>query len=385
MLKWSEEEVAVLVDLVKQGVSDSKIAGKLTEQFKRTFTRDSVKNKRTRLQIETNPLTVDSVVRAEKARIEKGKDNRITKQLAKELIKKESELEAVAQIRKTSQVHKIPVTSKVSREAVAFILASDWHVEELVLPQKVNYLNEFNLDVADSRINNFWNNSASLVKSSQLHTTIKEGVLFLGGDFISGNIHDELLENTSLRPIDAIIWAQERIVAGIKLMLKETNLNYTIVCSVGNHSRITQKIHFSTEQENSLEYFMYHQLQNIFADEKRVTFQIAEGYHSYLEVCGKTIRFHHGHAIRYYGAIGGIYMSARRSIGQWNKSKHADIDIFGHFHQQKNDGGLFITNGSLIGWNAFAIQIKADYEPPRQKFFLLTNKGEIVGEHPIFL
>ena len=55
-----------------------------------------------------------------------------------------------------------------------------------------------------------------------------------------------------------------------------------------------------------------------------------------------------------------------------------------HFHQLKN-GGNFITNGSLIGYNAFAIQIKADYEPPRQKFFMYSSTGEVAGEFPIFL
>jgi len=34
----------------------------------------------------------------------------------------------------------------------------------------------------------------------------------------------------------------------------------------------------------------------------------------------------------------------------------------------------FVVNGSLIGYNAFALSIKAEYEPPSQAFFLIDKK-----------
>jgi len=44
-----------------------------------------------------------------------------------------------------------------------------------------------------------------------------------------------------------------------------------------------------------------------------------------------------------------------------DKARHADLDVFGHFHQLKNLGN-WVCNGSIIGYNAFALRIKADYE-----------------------
>jgi hypothetical protein len=95
--------------------------------------------------------------------------------------------------------------------------------------------------------------------------------------------------------------------------------------------------------------------------------------HSYVKVYDTMIRFQHGHAIKYGGGVGGIYIPVNKAIAQWNKGRHADLDVFGHFHQAR-DGGNFICNGSNIGYNSFALSIKADYEQPRQQLFLMDKK-----------
>jgi hypothetical protein len=76
----------------------------------------------------------------------------------------------------------------------------------------------------------------------------------------------------------------------------------------------------------------------------------------------------------YGGGVGSIYIPVRKAIAQWQKIKPANLDVFGHFHNYKIDGDLFVLNGSLIGFNAFALAIKADYEKPRQAFFLIDKK-----------
>jgi hypothetical protein len=148
---------------------------------------------------------------------------------------------------------------------------------------------------------------------------------------------------------------------------------------------MTKKTHFSTEAGNSLEYLMYHNLANHFRDEPRVTFMLSRSYLTYVDVAGYLVRFHHGHAIKYGGGIGGIFIPAFKAISQWDKGRQANLDAFGHFHQVK-DGGKFITNGSLVGFNDFAVRIKADYEKPKQVFFLVDHKRkEKTVTTPIFL
>ena len=267
----------------------------------------------------------------------------------------------------------LPSTSLGVSEATAVLVLSDWHVEETVRPETVNNKNYYNLDKAKKRADRVFQKAVSLTRKEQQDVTINHMVVGLLGDFISGNIHEELLENCSLRPMEAIIFAQGLLESGINYLLEQTKLNFTFVCHVGNHTRITKKVHVSTEQGNSLETLMYHNLKQRYSGEPRVKFLIAEGYHSYMDIYGMRVRWHHGHSLRYQGGVGGLTIPVNKAIAQWNKMIPAELDIFGHWHtymHMKN----FVGNGSLIGFNGFALSIKADYDVPKQSFFLIDKK-----------
>ncbi len=267
-------------------------------------------------------------------------------------------------------------------EATVVLVASDWHVEEVVNPATVNYLNDFNLDVADRRITQFFQNSLRLIKMFQNDVSINTMVLALLGDFITNTIHEELAESNSLLPVDAVIWVTNRLIAGIEMFLDNTDLSLIIPCHSGNHGRITKKQRVSTEAGNSLEYLMYHSLAQYFRNEERVTFILSGGYHTYVNIYDTTLRFHHGHAINFHGGVGGITIPVNKAIAQWNKAKPASIDIFGHFHHFM-DGGNFIANGALIGFSPYALKIKADYEEPKQAMFLVDKKRKKTIVAPI--
>jgi len=308
----------------------------------------------------------------------------------KELIKRHrtdqnylSQVQAVKGV-KPIAIKKRSKSSKHS-EATAFLLASDWHAEEIISPKSVNNLNKFNPEIAEARINRFFQNGARLVQLLRKDVEINHVVLALLGDFFSGHIHEELMENTAMGPVEACIWVQGLIAGGIKYLLNELDgVSLTIPCHSGNHARITKKNRHAKEHAHSLEFFMYHNLAKFFENDERVTFQISDSYHSYLDIYGYTVRFHHGHHIRYYGGVGGIYIPVNKAIAQWNKARKASVDCFGHFHQQV-DGGHFMCNGSLAGYNAYALSIKGTFEPPRQTFFLLDSRRGRTFVAPIIL
>lgn len=274
----------------------------------------------------------------------------------------------------------LPVISGIKKkqkkggtEATVFMVASDWHVEEVVKLESVNMLNEYNPDIARSRAGRFFQSGLRLHDIIARDVNVTTIVMPLLGDFLTNDIHDEMAENNAMLPMDAVIFAQDLIASGIKFLLENTKCSIVLPCHSGNHARTTRKVHIASEHGHSLEYFMYKNLETLFGSEARVEFHVTAAYHSYLSVYDKTIRFHHGHGMLYHGGVGGLYIPVNKSIAQWNKAKHADLDIFGHFHQMK-DGGNFLSNGSLIGFNPFAIRIKADYEPPRQTFFVIDSK-----------
>lgn len=287
------------------------------------------------------------------------------------------DLEAALHIKKS--VEPFPIELKESShdsEAVAFAIASDWHIEEHVDPKTVNGMNRYTVEIAKKRAEQFFQHTLKLVRKESTSVKINTLVLALLGDFLSGNIHEELLENCSLSPIEAIIEAENILISGIQFLLAHSHLKLIIPCHSGNHARITKKVHVSTERGNSLEYFMYNHMRNYFQGNPRVEFRIADGYLSYLDCYGYTVCFHHGHAVKYGGGVGGLTIPTKKAIAQWQRLKHADLHVFGHWHQFI-DGGNFIVNGSMIGYNAFATFIKAEFERPKQAFFLVDRKRKI--------
>lgn len=296
----------------------------------------------------------------------------------------EREIEAVLEMSHDIKPMVIkPSRRKKARDAVPFIIASDWHIEEPVDPETVSGLNEYNIAIARTRVQNFWRNALKLLQKQTRDVDVKKVVVALLGDFISSNIHEELIESAELSPIFAIIEAQELIAGGIQYLLDNTEFDFYIPCHSGNHSRIGEK-KIATEAGNSLEYFMYYNLKRHFKDEPRVEFHIAKGYHSYIDVFGFVVRLHHGHYIRYNGGVGGPTISVNKAIANWNTSRKADLDVFGHLHTFF-PADTFVMNGSIIGWNTFAVSIKAKYDKhPKQAFFIIQkDKGRTIVA-PIF-
>ena len=300
------------------------------------------------------------------------------------MLKKEREIN-LALKKKNLRTYKIKASlSSTKSEATAVVLLSDWHYEEVVKSQAVNFLNKYDESIAKECILKVFQTTVKYIKLQQNETTIKTLVMALLGDFITGGIHDELKEGNPMLPGEAIWKVQNHIASGINFILENTDVSLVIPCSTGNHGRTTEKQRVSTDFGNSYEWLMYKNLEAHFTGNERVKFIVNEGYHTYVDIYDYTLRFHHGHAIKYGGGVGGIYITVNKAIGQWNKSKKADLDCFGHFHQMKN-GGNFITNGSMIGWNAYAIRIKADFEKPKQAFFMVDKKYFVNLVRPIIL
>lgn len=276
---------------------------------------------------------------------------------------------------------KLPaIKSGPGGSAVAFAIASDWHVEETVDPKTVNGLNSYNLDIAQQRVRAFFQKVVRLTEIQRSGTKIDTLVLALLGDLMTGYIHEELREGNGLSPTETILWLQDEIAAGLSL-LEPCFEQIIIPCSWGNHGRTTIKPRHATGAKNSYEWMLYHVLRKQMP---QFDWRISNGYHNYLEVDGRMIRFHHGDDLKYQGGVGGLTIPVEKAIAQWNKAIHADLDIFGHWHQSQQNP-KWISNASLIGHNGYAIAIKAGYEPPSQTFFLMDAKRGRTVTCPIYL
>lgn len=265
-------------------------------------------------------------------------------------------------------------TMSGKREATPIILASDWHIEESVDPVSCSGRNEYNLDIARARAKRFFQGVLWLIEHHRQSFTIRDAVLWIGGDIITGYIHEELIETNGLSPIEAVLMAQELLRDGIAFLLAHAKLERLLIpCSYGNHGRTTQKSRIKTGAKNSYEWGMYKQLEREFRDDPRVVFEITQSAHQYVQVYGFDLHFHHGDNVRYAGGVGGLSIPLNKRVPMWDKVHKSDYHHIGHYHQLL-DLGHTLVNGSLIGYGDYAMSIGAGYEDPQQLLYLLDSK-----------
>ena len=264
-----------------------------------------------------------------------------------------------------------------TRYAVA--LFSDAHIEETVKSASVMGLNEYNVKIARERIEKYFANLVSCLNTDKV-----EYLLFASlGDTISGFIHEELSQSNELTPLEATFEAQNLIYNGLKYICDNTELKrIKFVGIVGNHSRVTNKIQHSNGYKMSYEWLMYKNIQKQAELEGLpIEFDIPESEMAIEDTSdGKRFLFIHGFQIKGSGngTVCGIYPSLGRLSLKYGKVYKQDKIYLGHFHSCISIPNA-VVNGSIIGYNSYALTNGFAYEEPSQMYELYdTNIGQLL-------
>lgn len=264
-----------------------------------------------------------------------------------------------------------------TRYAVA--LFSDAHIEETVKPASVMGLNEYNVSIAKERIEKYFANLVSCLNTDKV-----EYLLFASlGDTISGFIHEELSQMNELTPLEATFEAQNLIYNGLKYICDNTDLKrIKFVGIVGNHSRTTKKIQHSNGYKMSYEWLMYKNIEKQCQIEGLpIEFDIPESEMAIEDTSdGKRFLFIHGFQIKGSGngTVCGIYPSLGRLSLKYGRVYKQDKIYLGHFHTCISIPNA-VVNGSIIGYNSFALTNGFAYEEPSQMYELYdTEMGQLL-------
>ena len=259
------------------------------------------------------------------------------------------------------------------RRATAVAMASDWHVDELVSARKVVGLNRYNPAIADFRAQRFFAAIEHMVTTYERTIwTIRDLVLILNGDLFSGWIHEELMANTAMSPIQATLFVEAIVSRGLKFLAERLpQVKIRVVCQIGNHGRATHKVMTSMAVEMSYEYIAYVHLAQLHPE---CTWDLPTGRHSIAEVYGLRMHVHHFDTVKSQGGVGGILVPLNRAAARWREKYRAHMSVGGHFHQYMHTPQV-VVNGSLIGYSSYADSLaQASPEPPQQAFWLIDEK-----------
>lgn len=257
----------------------------------------------------------------------------------------------------------------------AIALFSDAHIEEYVDPRTVLGLNEYNIEIAEQRIQKYFVN---LVKA--LNEDNVENLVFASlGDTISNYLFEELMESNALSPIEATFKAQSLIYSGLEYLVENSTVEHIkFIGIVGNHGRTTKKIQHANGYKMSYEWLMYKNIQKqCEIANLPIEFEIPNSEMAVLEILGRKYIFIHGFQIKGGNGIAGILPSLNRMALKWERVFHQDKIYLGHFHNFMSLTNIAV-NGSIIGYNAFSLTNAMLYEKPLQLYDLYDENGLIL-------
>lgn len=277
----------------------------------------------------------------------------------------------------TLEALEVPVDADTLKgEGIPIVQWSDWHVSKTVDAATVNGLNEYNPEIAKQRALKLFENTAKMIDLHRKHTKITTGIIHLAGDSIEGYLRESSLRENTMTPIEEVIFAAELEITGLEHILSTGFFkDVFVLMNRGNHPRLTKKMD-SDDYRMNLETLVHQMVIKHFEKEKKLHFVAPISDIGYFKIMDKTIRFFHGHQVKYNGGIGGLATPLRKAILNWDDTEKADYNMMGHFHQSYKPLSNVIMNGSLCGYDPFAMTIGRTYQPPLQSMeMLLEGKG----------
>ncbi|MDP2263269.1 MAG: hypothetical protein Q8K24_08935 [Hydrogenophaga sp.] len=272
--------------------------------------------------------------------------------------------------------------------AVPTLLASDWHWGEVVDPKQINGVNEFNLAVGQRRARRMIERTVDLL-TNHIRGGKYPGIVFaLGGDMMSGDIHDELSESNE-KPVMPALLDLLGVLTWCIEQLADAFGNVFVPCVTGNHGRNTKKPRAKGRNYSNFDWLLYQFLSRQFRGDKRVVFHIPDGSDAHWSVFGHRYCLTHGDQFRggdgMIGALGPIIRGDHKK-----RSRNGQIDLgydtllLGHWHQLIQLQRL-IVNGSLKGYDEYAAANNFGYEIPQQALWLTHASHGITLSMPVHL
>jgi predicted phosphodiesterase len=290
----------------------------------------------------------------------------------------------------------IPTTSHIAGSpGMPMTIWSDWHWGEVVDKRETGGLNEFNREIAEARVARLVNSTVALLRDYGGTNPEYPGIwVMLGGDMVSGLIHDELVETNWGNIVTQAIEVSAAIT-GALLRLADEFGKVWVVGVVGNHGRTTSKPRAKGRSTDSYDRAVYHSIKSKLAGDARITITIPDDTDYLFEVYGHRFLLTHGDSLGVkggdgiIGALGPIARGAvklRNSEGQVGRD--FDTIVMGHWHQYipRGDALGVIVNGTLKGYDEYArLYLRARFAQPCQALWLVSPKHGIAAQWAVYL
>lgn len=267
-------------------------------------------------------------------------------------------------------------------------MLSDTHWDEVVSPGELGGVNAYDRAIAEARLQRFVGKTMDLADHYLAeHLTVDGAVLFLGGDLVSGDIHEELTETNEAPMLETVVHWSGQLAAAVEALHSHFGRLH-VAGVVGNHGRRTRKPRAKGRVHDNFDWLVMQSAAQIVGDREGLSWEIPETVDLLVEVHGLRILMTHGDQVTGGGGIGGIWPPIKRlqARKQTNPISEHDLLIMGHWHQLTlaSTAGL-IVNGSTKGFDEYAASRAFAYEDPRQAWWVVAPGHGVTMSAPILV
>lgn len=266
------------------------------------------------------------------------------------------------------------------------LMLSDLHWGEVVDPDQIGGVNEYNLEIASARLRRVVETAIELLFEHMAAPSYPGIVLILGGDMVTGDIHEELTatNDKEIMPTVLDLWGA---LAWVIETLANKFGRVFVPAVTGNHGRNTHKIRAKGRAFTSFDWLLYQFLAKRFEADKRVSFFIPSGPDALYSVYGHKYLLTHGDQFRggdgMIGALGPIIRGDHKKRSRNGQiGMEYDTLVIGHWHQLIQMQRL-IVNGSLVGYGEYAYAGNFGFEAPKQALWITHPTHGITFSMPV--
>ena len=281
----------------------------------------------------------------------------------------------------------VPNVKKSGNVGLPVLVLSDCHFDEVVNPHEVEGVNKFDRAIALRRLKRVLSGTHDVVRNHIAGITYEGFILFLGGDLLSGNIHEELQQTNEDTVLGSIDYWADQLTAFIGALADDFGKIH-IAGVVGNHGRLTRKPRAKQRVRDNFDWLLYRIIARALSKDSRITWQIPESADTTIKLYNTTYRLTHGDQFRGGSGIAGMmsplflghHRKAQRQMALHNP---CDWLVMGHWHEYWM-GKNIIVNGSLKGYDEYAYLNNFSPQRPIQALWITTPEHGATFPAPIF-
>lgn len=280
--------------------------------------------------------------------------------------------------------------SRSAHHATPTLLLTDTHFDEVTRPEQIDWINAYNRKIAVKRLNKCIESTVEVAREYFQGLTYDGFLLMLGGDILSGIIHQELRETNECPILVSVDFWEDQLAAAIERLATEFGKLH-IACTYGNHGRQSFKPIAKNRAWDTYEWLMYTHLAKHFKESKNITWQVPDVPDCHIK--SYSIRYLLTHGDQFKGGTGIaaalsplLLGSTRKSRRQLAAGRPYDVMVMGHWHSHMwLPGRGIIAGGTLGGYNEYAYLNNFEPEPANQAMWLATPEHGITFPVQIYV